>query len=135
MWGFQAYLPTIYLKTVKEGFKNIARTWNLHNLNQYLLRILHKLNNPLVVIFLWCPIITWFFFPIVYTIHQQKFFIQFFLIRSVFLIGLHNATTCTIEGFFTNKENKCYWYYLYNEDCAQSNSFMTLVSHEKLSDC
>ena len=26
-------------------------------------------------------------------------------------------------------------YYLYNEDCAQSNSFMTLVSHEKLSDC
>ena len=24
---------------------------------------------------------------------------------------------------------------MYNEDCAQSNSFMTLVSHEKLSDC
>ena len=38
MWGgFQAYLPTIYLQTVKERFKNIARTWNLHNLNQYLL--------------------------------------------------------------------------------------------------
>ena len=53
MWGgFQAYLPTMYLQTVKEGFKIIARTRNLHNLNQYLLRILHKLNNSLVDIFL-----------------------------------------------------------------------------------
>ena len=40
-----------------------------------------------------------------------------------------------IEEFFTNKENKCYWDYLYNEDCALSNSFMTLVSYEKISDC
>ena len=59
MWGgFQAYLPTMYLQTAKEGFKNIARIRNLHNLNQYLLRILHKLNNSLVDIFLRCPIIT-----------------------------------------------------------------------------
>ena len=50
--GFQAYLPTMYLQTVKEGFKNIARIRNLHHLNQYLLRILHKLNNSLVDIFL-----------------------------------------------------------------------------------
>ena len=50
--GFTAYLPTIYLQTVKEGFKNIERTRNLHNLNQYLLRILHILNNSLVDIFL-----------------------------------------------------------------------------------
>ena len=75
-----------------------------------------------------------FFFSSIYNTPAKVLNIVF-LIRSAFLIGPHNATTCTIEGFCTNKENKCYWYYFYNEDCAQSNSLMTLVSHEKLSDC
>ena len=86
MWeGFQAYLPTMYLQTVKEGFKIIARTRNLHNLNQYLLRILHILNNSLVDIFLWCPIITWFFFSSIYNTPAEILYIVFLNAISIML--------------------------------------------------